>query len=824
MSQRAEFAKNPQQRPKVAMIGVYVIPPDRFAGSEGPAMTDAAIDSRDNGREPLIARLAIGFTQGVALYLLFSFLSGGGDPDNFARYHLRDTLRYVALFAPLPILFGVGNLPARKLAAWSLIAALAIFAFGWFATAPAWRGAPPTSWLFILIVVFILHEFVQAAHDDRRRIASYETYFERSWRHGFQAALSLGFVAAFWLVISLGAMLFQLIGIEAAPRIIYSDKFRWISSAVAFALGVHLTDADAGLTRGARQIGLALLSWLAILMTAILAAFLAALPFAGLETLWDTKRATVLLLNAAATMILLINAAYQAGDPPRSAFLRGVVRFSALPLAIIVGLAGLGLWLRVDQYGFTPARVLAAAELLIVTVYAAGYLAAAVKPGVWLSLIRPVNIGAALFVAAILSALMTPVLDPARVSVVDQVARLDRGAVEPDDFDFGFLNDQRSGRWGQAALKKLAARSGSERDARIALLAQNPVTPAYYGAGEQTFSDRRKAIILLGGGEIPDAALLATSSDDAISSCVQAMQNFEAAVTMEEERERQRQRLGRRLTERESEPFDATPQNEDDPDQGRCPARLLDADFDGDDDLVVLGRMPWSTNGPSTLSVILNENGDWRVRGSVTLPGCCGGAADLNQSNDDRKMTRADRRAQFETMTIAEHPWRDIIAAGGRMRIDSIAPTRPVDPASLIDALDAAPPPAGARATSPSFLAAQFCPEFISDWQESACVSRVIAVREGVADYALFAPRFSGQAEVAIFDRETGAYIARGQSAANVYASQDNMNMTTEAREWRRAERRRIAGGARAVPPLLGDAMIGGERHSFAYVDVAPTP
>ena len=96
---------------------------------------------------------------------------------------------------------------------------------------------------------------MQAAHDDGRRIASYETYFERSWRHGFQAALSLGFVAAFWLVISLGAMLFQLIGIEAAPRIIYSSEFRWISSAVAFALGVHLTDADAGLTRGARQIG-----------------------------------------------------------------------------------------------------------------------------------------------------------------------------------------------------------------------------------------------------------------------------------------------------------------------------------------------------------------------------------------------------------------------------------------------------------------------------------------------------------------------------------------------------------------------------------------
>jgi hypothetical protein len=624
-------------------------------------------------------------------------------------------------------------------------------------------------------------------------------------------------------VISLGAMLFQLIGIEAAPRIIFSDKFRWISSAVAFALGVHLTDADAGLTRGARQIGLALLSWLAILMTAILTAFLAALPFAGLETLWDTKRATVLLLNAAATMILLINAAYQAGDPPRSAFLRLVVRFSALPLVIIVGLAALGLWLRVNQYGFTPARVLAAAELLIVAVYAAGYLAAAAKPGAWLSLIRPVNIGAALFVAAVLSALMTPLLDPARVSVADQVARLDRGVVEPDDFDFGFLNDARSGRWGQAALAKLAARSGSERDARIALLAQNPATPVTYGAGEQTFSDRRNAVVLIGAGEIPDAALLATSSDDPISACVQSMQNFESARMLDEERERQRRRLGRRLTERDGAAVDTPPS--DDPDRGRCLARLIDVDLDGDEDLAVLGRAPWSTEGPSSLSAIVNENGDWRVRGVVTLSDGRNAATELNAAIENRRLSRAERRKQFETMTIAEHPWRDIVAAGGRIRINPVAPERPVDPASLIDPLDAAPPPAGARATAPSFLASQFCLDaFYPEVLESACVSRVIAARDGAADYALFAPSFNRQVSVAIFDRTTGAYVAHGQSAANLIATIENSHNTAEARDWRRGERRRVVEGARAIPPLLGDAMIGGERYSFAYVDVAPTP
>jgi hypothetical protein len=779
-------------------------------------------ERKDGGA--LAARLVVGLAQGLALYFLSKARIAepqfGLDAGLWAQ--LIPTFRLVAVFAPLPLLFGLGNLPARKLLPWASIAVLAVFAFGWFASAPAWRHAPTATWLFALIVLYIVHEFVQAAHDDRRAIASYETYFDRAWRHGFQGALAVGFTIAFWIVVSLGAWLFRLIGLEVVFDAITSELFRFVASAAAFALGVHLTDADAGLTRGARQLGLALLSWLAILMTLILAAFLAALPFTGLEPLWDTKRATVLLLNAAATMILLVNAAFQAGDPPKSAVMRAAVRFSAFPLAGVVALAALGLWLRVNQYGFTPARVLASAELWIVAVYAVGYVAAALKPGAWLSLIRPVNIAAALFVAAILTALMTPIADPARIAVADQVARLDKGAVEPDDFDFGFLADSRSGHWGKSALAKLSARSGSARDERIALLAKNPVAPDAWAPVEQSFNDRRAALAVIGAAPVPDAALLPIGANDPVSACVQSMKNYAEEARLEEERARQRDRLGRRLTSPVRPPDAAPATMEVDPDEGRCPARLMDVDFDGDDDLLILANDRWAQSGPLTIHALLAENDAWRYRGVVNNAGPA--EASLRPGERRISLHRAGRRMAFERMTTAAHPLMDVVVDDRRVRIDRVV-TAPADrAASLITPLDGAQPPAALFENRLGIDIAGHCSDYaFGASEEGACLSRMLDIDDdGAGEYALFSIGSSGHFSVAFFDAGSGSHVASGAVSIASFWDATNDVDADKARAKRAAERRRIAGAATLSEPLLGDLIVEGERASFAYVDPSP--
>jgi hypothetical protein len=122
-----------------------------------------------------------------------------------------------------------------------------------------------------------------------------------------------------------------------------------------------------------------------------------------------------------------------------------------MPLAV---LAAIGLGLRVDQYGWTPLRVLTCAYLVMLAAHALGYAFAAVTSGSALRGLPTTNVVSAFVVALGLIALMTPIADPARISVADQVSRLEAGRVTPDKFDFAFL-ESRSGSYGKEAYHRL---------------------------------------------------------------------------------------------------------------------------------------------------------------------------------------------------------------------------------------------------------------------------------------------------------------------------------------------------------------------------------
>jgi Domain of unknown function (DUF4153) len=237
---------------------------------------------------------------------------------------------------------------------------------------------------------------------------------------------------------------------------------------LAFTCALHITDIRAGLVRGTRTLSLSLLSWLLPVMTLITVAFLSVLPFNGLEPLWSTQRATVILLAAAAALVFLINDAYQGGDVQDT--LPEIVRYSgraaALALVPVVALAASGLALRVGQYGWTPDRIIALACIVVAGCYALGYAFAAVRGGAWLQSIEVTNVATAYVVLAVLLALLTPVADPARLSVTDQVARLESGKIAPDQFDFVFLRFL-SGRYGEQALEQLKTNQDGPDAVRI---------------------------------------------------------------------------------------------------------------------------------------------------------------------------------------------------------------------------------------------------------------------------------------------------------------------------------------------------------------------
>ncbi|MBM9539027.1 DUF4153 domain-containing protein, partial [Desulfobulbus alkaliphilus] len=146
-----------------------------------------------------------------------------------------------------------------------------------------------------------------------------------------------------------------------------------------------------------------LLSWLLLVITVLVGGFLLALPFTGLDGLWETRSATALVLSAAAALIMLINTAYQDGraDNLPPVVLRYGVRAASVLIAPLIVLAAWGLGLRIGQHGLTPDRIIAAACTLVGAVYGAGYLLAAVKPDGWMKPLERTNV-----VAAVLSVLV----------------------------------------------------------------------------------------------------------------------------------------------------------------------------------------------------------------------------------------------------------------------------------------------------------------------------------------------------------------------------------------------------------------------------------
>ncbi|ATQ42394.1 DUF4153 domain-containing protein [Caulobacter mirabilis] len=441
-------------------------------------MSEAATLSTGDARRVGAIRIAIGFVQGLALWGLTEAEKHHAWPST--EVGLFGALFMAVALTPFVLLGGLTTLQRRSLAVWGLFAAAVLAGIGLY---DAVRRAEPASGfgysggilLFVAAGLFVAHHLVEGGDAERRLIARYPRYFDVAWKHGVQIVLSAAFVGVFWGVLLLGAGLFDLIGVRFVSELIGKSWFVLPATATMFAAAVHLTDVRSGLIRGVRTVVLTLLAWLLPVLALLAAAFLAALPFTGLDPLWKTRSAAAFLLGAAAVMIVLINAAYQDGEPdgivPLPLRLAG--RLGGLLLAPLVGLAAYALWLRIAQHGLTPDRVVGAALALVGGVYAVGYAWAAIRLGRWMRRVEVTNIAAAFVGLAVLLAVLSPLADPAKLSVNDQMARLKTGRVTAERFDYDFL--RHGGEvYGRRALQTLKAGGGEAGRRAVEALERKP--------------------------------------------------------------------------------------------------------------------------------------------------------------------------------------------------------------------------------------------------------------------------------------------------------------------------------------------------------------
>jgi hypothetical protein len=304
------------------------------------------------------------------------------------------------------------------------------------------------------LVLFIAQALVVAGDSERTLIAAYPTYFDVAWKQEMQLLLALLSLGLFWGVLWLGATLFHLIDIDYLENLISRASFAMPASSLAFACALHLTDIRAGLVQGMRNLLHMLLSWLLPLATILILAFIVSLPLTGLSPLWRTSHGSEIVLSAAAVLVVLINTAYRDGAMTTvPVILRWTGSAAALCVPVLVAISAYGLALRIDARGWTETRIIAVACAVIGGCYAVGYASAAVASRRWLKWLETTNVATA-FAIVLVVVLLTTIADPARLSVIDQVARLKAGRIPPAEFDFKYLRFD-AARYGREALEGL---------------------------------------------------------------------------------------------------------------------------------------------------------------------------------------------------------------------------------------------------------------------------------------------------------------------------------------------------------------------------------
>jgi len=318
LARRRNFIKIGCQRPVI------------FNRSTGPTMPAFPVLTK----VPIGAqRLVIGLLQGLALYLLYFAADKKAWPATDGAIFA--PILFVAWFVPIVLLLSLGNMRRRTLVLWSGAAAVVVAGLalhditrgvtgGWavwydLSTEDTRILPSPILGVFATLGIFIGQALIMAEESAGDGTTFYPRHFDAAWKCAVQLGLAAAFVGIFWAVLWLGAGLFSLIKLDFFEHLIQHRWFAFPASTLAFACALQITDTRVGIVRGMRTLILVLLSWLLPIMTALAVGFLVSLPFTGLEPLWKTRFATSLLLTAAAVLVLLINAAYQDGDPEHAA-------------------------------------------------------------------------------------------------------------------------------------------------------------------------------------------------------------------------------------------------------------------------------------------------------------------------------------------------------------------------------------------------------------------------------------------------------------------------------------------------------------------------
>jgi hypothetical protein len=338
-----------------------------------------------------------------------------------------------------------------------------------------WNGTPSASngeeWRFVcaaLAVTISAPLFMAWRDGPGGRHIPYVGAHNRAWTAVVLWFASWAFVGIVWLLVWLLSALFELIKLTFLSELLRHDWAAMMLTGGALGGAIGLLRDREAILGTLQRVVTTVLSVLAPVLAAGLLVFLIALPFTGLQPLWEaTKSTTPILIGCVIGALILSNAVI--GDAPEDEARIPFVRYSAmalgaamLPLGII---AAVSTGLRIQQYGLTPDRLWAVVFTAIACAYGIVYLYALARQRLdWAGLVRFGNMRVAVSLCVIAFVLAMPLISFGAISTRDQLARLQDGQTPAAKFDWAALRFD-FGPSGKAAVEQLA-NSGWRRQGR----------------------------------------------------------------------------------------------------------------------------------------------------------------------------------------------------------------------------------------------------------------------------------------------------------------------------------------------------------------------
>jgi len=278
----------------------------------------------------------------------------------------------------------------------------------------------------------------------------YPVLFTESWGIVVRYAAAGLFTSLVWGLILLSDALFNILGLTFVEDFITLDPVPWIVSGTILGLGLAVVTEFSDLI--SPYLLLRLLRLLLPFVLLVMGVFLAALPIRGLSGLFGGLSVAAVLLAIVAASVTLVSVAVDQNDEEavRGRLMSAATRGMAGLILAFALLASWAMWLRVDQYGWTPVRIFAALAALVATGYGVIYLGAILAPRSWKVRIRTGNIAMALVFVGLAAAWLS-ILNPQAISAHSQLARFESGKIPVSQLDTRALAT-----WGTAGERALA--------------------------------------------------------------------------------------------------------------------------------------------------------------------------------------------------------------------------------------------------------------------------------------------------------------------------------------------------------------------------------